>query len=188
MAPFAKRTLAAVILKGAPLSSANTGRCQPGLDWLRNQVPFDFCERREDAEHQLARRRHGVDRCAMACEQLRTEVARAAVVDDVDEMAPERQAENRTQQVHPRPGVGRISPANDIQDDLDWHQCRGLSHYPDKSGGCALNDGGQYYRGRSVRRHGTGTEGAAIHSEGAAELSRVHSSSARDEGLNDENA
>ena len=36
----------------------------------------------------------------------------------------ERQAENRTQQVHPRPEVGRLSPANEIQDDLDWRPVR----------------------------------------------------------------
>lgn len=40
-----------------------------------------------DAEHQLARRRRGVDRCTMAREHLKTDAARAEVVDDVDEMA-----------------------------------------------------------------------------------------------------
>ena len=55
-----------------------------------------------------------------------------------------------------------------------------------KFGGCALVEGGQSYRGRSAARPGTGTEDGVIHSYRAAEVSRGHSSSARNEGLNDE--
>ena len=47
-------------------------------------------------------------------------------------------------------------------------------------------EGGQSYRGRSVARPGSGTEDGAIHSDRAAEVSRGHSSFARNEGLNDE--
>ena len=47
-------------------------------------------------------------------------------------------------------------------------------------------EGGQSYRGRSAVRPGIGTEDGAIHPDRAAEVSRGHSSSARNEGLNDE--
>ena len=44
-------------------------------------------ERGEDAEHQLARRRGGVDGCPVARQHLETDAPRAEVVNDVDEVA-----------------------------------------------------------------------------------------------------
>jgi hypothetical protein len=68
-------------------SSAGAGRSQPGSGSLGNQVSFKLCERSEDAEHELPRRRRGVDRRAVAGEHLETDAAHAEVVNDIDEVA-----------------------------------------------------------------------------------------------------
>ena len=52
-----------------------------------------------------------------------------------------------------------------------------------KFGGCALK-AVDTYLGRSVACPGIGTEGGAIHSDRAAEVSSGHSSRASDEGPN----
>lgn len=67
-------------------SPAGPGRRQSGFGSLGNQASFEFRERSEDAEHELARRGGGVDGCAVAREHLKADAALAEIVNDVDEM------------------------------------------------------------------------------------------------------
>src|ERR1700679_3412821 len=87
MAAMAKRTFAAVILKGAPpFRPRARAEASPAL--VRSEIRSrSNCERSEDAKHELPRRRRGVDRRAVAGEHLETDVARAEVVNGIDEVA-----------------------------------------------------------------------------------------------------
>ena len=70
------------------MRSPESTTCRPhrhfGAVALHNCALRIIGERCEDAEHQLARRRGGVDGCPVARQHLETDAARAEVVNDVD--------------------------------------------------------------------------------------------------------
>jgi hypothetical protein len=87
MLAIARRSLAAVILKGAPFPAASARRDKPGDRSLGNQLPLELCQRSKNAEHKLAGGSRRVDRRTVTGQDLQSHATRSQVVHGIDQVA-----------------------------------------------------------------------------------------------------
>ena len=79
IAAMASRSLAGVILKGAP-------PCRPRARPFHNELPLKLRQRGKNPEDQFAGRRRGVERCAMPIHDFETNALDGEVVDGINQM------------------------------------------------------------------------------------------------------
>ena len=84
IAACASRSLAAVILNGRPRSAAGPCRGQAGLRALDDQRVLELGQRGENAEHETAVCRGGVELRALARQDLQADLAPGQIMDEVD--------------------------------------------------------------------------------------------------------
>jgi len=75
------------LVRPPAVAAPGAGRRQARLGALDDQIPLKLRQGREDAEHQLARRRGGVDGGTLAGQHLQADAAHGQLVNQVDQVA-----------------------------------------------------------------------------------------------------
>lgn len=75
------------LVRPTAMSTAGTRRCEPRAGTLDNQFPFEFRQSGEKAEHQLSVRCGGVNRSALAGENLQPYATTGEIMDQINEMS-----------------------------------------------------------------------------------------------------